>query len=1307
MLRTSRFCATRVALMFVIYNALGQNAPIVITQPQGQTAIAGSNVTFWVTVADGSAPPSLPSVSSGTLQLWLRADAGVVSNSSGQVSQWQDQSGNSNHAFQTNTTNQPLLVYPAGLGARAAVRFNGVQDNIHGSYMQGTNLVGVPNAMTAFTVYNGFSSVNGKNSLWMIGVPGSGYGYCRGDGIGDGQGYNGELVFSTYTDDYLPGFVVPTNTYRIWTDRLDTNLNTLNIFDETATSATNFTMPMHGVVTPGTGYYVGGWNPSLVGTGLNFDGDIAEMICYQGYLSEADRLAVLGYLQQKYYLAEVNSNVSYQWQFNNTNIPGATNATLALADVQTNETGSYSVILTDSAGSTSSSNAVLTVEVPPSISVQPIGQEVGQGSNVTFTVSASGTAPLGYQWSFDGVPLAQATNSTLTLTNLQSANNGIYSVVVSSPFGSALSAGAALTVDMLPVIEVQPQSQEAVVGSNVTLSVIATLTPLPTVSSGTLALWLEGDVGVVTNGDGQVSLWQDQSGNANNASQSNPTNQPLLAYPPALGGMPAVRFNGIQDNVNGSYLHATGLVGVSNAMTAFTVYNVFSSANAKNVLWMIGVPGFPLGCCRGNGIASGDMVFSGYGDDYMPAFTVPTNTYRIWTDLLNSNLSTLNIFDTTATSSTNFSFSTGSFSAPAAGYYVGGWDPSLVGEGLNFDGDIAEVICYQGELSGADRLAVTDYLEQKYYQNSGSNGLTYQWQFDGTNIAGATNATLALTNLQGAESGAYAVIVTSAEGSVTSSNAILSPLFPPMITSSPSNQTVQAGATVTFSAAATGSAPLTYQWLFDGTNISGATNNSFTASNAVVANSGSYSMVASSPYGSATSSVATLSVDESTIQVGSTNGVGGGTVVVSIDMNALGTESAVGFTLNFNPAVLAFTGVSLGSGATGAQLLANTNQVASGSLGLDLAMLTGTFSAGTLDLVNLSFEVLPVTNASGTTASLTFASQPPPLVSDSQANSLPAVFVPGAVVVPVTALGGDVSPRPNGNEVLNIEDWVQEGLFVAGVQTPANGSEFQRADCAPRDTQGDGQLTVADWVQVGRYAVGLDPLTAAGGPTNPIPDMPFPGHPVKTDDSSTVMLVPLSQGTLTNSVAVNLVAQGNENALSFSVTFDPSLVRFTKANLGISAPSGTALVQNTNLAASGTVGFLVGLVPPATFTAGTQQVIQMQFASVAYSNNAALAFGNSPIQQGVADANANLVSASFQNATLAVGGSSWPTLEISQVGNNVVLSWPLAATGFGLQTATAPGANWSNVVATPFTIGSSLVVTSSISTNSQFFRLNY
>ncbi len=984
-----------------------------------------------------------------------------------------------------------------------------------------------------------------------------------------------------------------------------------------------------------------------------------------------------------------------------------------MSDLQSSQSGSYSVIVTNLAGSTNSSNIVLSVGSPPAITVQPVSQAAAVGTNVLFTVTASGTGPLNFQWCFGGVPLAGNTNSSLTLNDVQASNFGEYSVNVSSPFGSALSSNALLTINLLPAILAQPQNQAVLIGSNVTFSVAATLAPfVSAVNSGTLQLWLKADGGVVTNSAGLVSQWQDQSGNANHALQASTNSQPSLVYPPALGGAAALRFNGVLNSTGGDYLVGAGDVGVPNAMTAFAVYNAFSSvvsqADWGALVWLVGSTEGDSDS-RGFSIWQGELDFTVFSANYQAPFIVPTNTYRISTSRVDTNLSTVEIFDNSASSETNFTLATSGLETPPAGYYVGGVNPALASYGYSrcFDGDIAEVIIYRGYLSDSDRLTVADYLEQKYYQSVTFGSLAYQWQFDGTNIAGATNATLTLTNLQGTETGTYSVIVTSAAGSVTSSNAILAPLYVPMITSSPSNQTVTAGTTVAFNAAATGTTPIAYQWQFGGTNIAGATNTSFTITNAVVANAGGYAMVASNPYGSATSSVATLSVDETTIQVGSTNGVGGGTVFVSIDMNALGTESAIGFTLKFDPTVLTFTGVTLGSGATGAQLLPNSNQVASGSLGLDLAMLSGTFSAGTLDLLDLSFQVLPVTNANGTTSTLTFASQPLPSVSDSQANFLPAVFLPGAVVVPVTALGGDVSPRPNGNEGLNIQDWVQEGLFVAGVQTPANGSEFQRADCAPRDTQGDGQLTVADWVQVGRYAVGLDPLTAAGGPTNPLPDMPFPGHPVKTDDSSTVMLVPLLQGTLTNSVAVNLVAQGNENALGFSVTFDPALVRFAKANLGISAPSGTALVANTNQAASGTVGFLVGLVPPATFTAGTQQLVQLQFASVAYSNSAALTFGNTPIQQAVADANANILSASFQNANLAVGGSAWPALEINQSGSNVVLSWPSAVTGFGLQTASAPGGAWSNVLATPATIGSSLVVTSSISTNSQYFRLQY
>ncbi len=528
--RSCGFCPGWLALLWFTSSVLGQTVPIVLTQPQSQTNVAGSNVTFWVTVADGSAPPSLPTVSSGTLELWLTADSGVATDVSNEVSLWQDQSGNGNDASQANANNQPLLVNPPGLGGRAAIRFNGIQDNVHGDYLHGTGLVGLPDAMTAFTVYDALSTVNAKNIVWMIGAPGVDGGQpgtCRGNGIA----YGGDMVFSGWGDDYIAPFVVPTNTYRIWTDLLDTNLDNVNTFDGSAASSNAFDFSVTGLLPLSRPAIMWeGLDPSQpdVGAGLNFDGDIAEVICYQGSLIESDRLAVLSYLQQKYYLSEINSNVSYQWRLDGTNLPGATNAILTLTDVQTNASGSYSVIVTDPAGFAGSSNAVLTVVYPPGIAVQPLSQEVRQGSNVSFTVAALGAAPLIYQWLFDGAALALATNSTLTLSNVQFANDGFYSVLISNTFGSVLSTNAALIVDLAPVIELQPQSQNTVVGGSATFSVTATETPLPLVNSGTLRLWLEADAGVVVNSNGLVSLWQDQSGNNNHAAQTNLSSQPAL-----------------------------------------------------------------------------------------------------------------------------------------------------------------------------------------------------------------------------------------------------------------------------------------------------------------------------------------------------------------------------------------------------------------------------------------------------------------------------------------------------------------------------------------------------------------------------------------------------------------------------------------------------------------------------------------------------------------------------------------------------------------------------------------------------------
>jgi len=79
----------------------------------------------------------------------------------------------------------------------------------------------------------------------------------------------------------------------------------------------------------------------------------------------------------------------------------------------------------------------------------------------------------------------------------------------------------------------------------------------------------------------------------------------------------------------------------------------------------------------------------------------------------------------------------------------------------------------------------------------------------------------------------------------------------------------------------------------------------------------------------------------------------------------------------------------------------------------------------------------------------------------------------------------DVTPRSTGDGSVTISDWAQVGRFVVGLDVAAAGSEFQRADCAPRATAGDGRLTISDWVQAGRYAAGLDQPAGAGGPANP------------------------------------------------------------------------------------------------------------------------------------------------------------------------------------------------------------------------------
>ena len=179
--------------------------------------------------------------------------------------------------------------------------------------------------------------------------------------------------------------------------------------------------------------------------------------------------------------------LSYQWRFNGTAIPGATNSILALTGLLLSQSGSYSAVVYNDAGAVESAPATLTVLTPARILQQPLDilvrirpdTQSAPTTNVTFSIVASSTSPIRYAWRFNGALIPDATNSTFTVTNVQLANEGRYSVDITDAAGTIFSGSATLYPLIAPIILQQPVAQTVVVGSKVTLSVLINGNPKP------------------------------------------------------------------------------------------------------------------------------------------------------------------------------------------------------------------------------------------------------------------------------------------------------------------------------------------------------------------------------------------------------------------------------------------------------------------------------------------------------------------------------------------------------------------------------------------------------------------------------------------------------------------------------------------------------------------------------------------------------------------------------------------------------------------------------------------------------------
>ncbi|MGO8837123.1 MAG: immunoglobulin domain-containing protein [Limisphaerales bacterium] len=166
--------------------------------------------------------------------------------------------------------------------------------------------------------------------------------------------------------------------------------------------------------------------------------------------------------------------LSYQWTLSGTNLPGNTNYFFSINNILPPQQGNYQVIVANAFGSVTSTVAQVTVLVPPTITSQSASTNVAAGQALNLFVNASGSSPFTYSWLFENSTIAGATGPNLTITNVQSANEGIYRAVVANSVGTI--TGAVISVRITPsapIILNNPASLTLPASSNATFSVTA------------------------------------------------------------------------------------------------------------------------------------------------------------------------------------------------------------------------------------------------------------------------------------------------------------------------------------------------------------------------------------------------------------------------------------------------------------------------------------------------------------------------------------------------------------------------------------------------------------------------------------------------------------------------------------------------------------------------------------------------------------------------------------------------------------------------------------------------------------------
>jgi large repetitive protein len=577
-------------------------------------------------------------------------------------------------------------------------------------------------------------------------------------------------------------------------------------------------------------------------------------------------------------------SVTYQWRKNGVNIADAKYSSIYFSQVAASDSGTYTVVVTNSLGSVTSATATLTVSplTAPVITRHPSSASLLPGSYHSLSIEVSSHYGSAYQWMRNGVAIPGATYASYSIDSAQPSHAGTYTVKVTNAAGEATSEPAIIRVDTnatIPVITFSSGSRASSAGSWIYHSIGTSVTnptiqwrlngvPIPSSNSGTLSFSASAAAAgtytaVVTHG-GQTYT----SPEIKFVLLDSSAPPKILRHPAAVSVDPG-RYAGFDIYVSGSepFTYQWYKDGQAIPLATHRYLEISAATTADAGKYKVIVT-------NAHGSETSDEVELSIRSARAPVIVNHPASRAVSTSDYSFNFS-VNVDgsepisyqwykDDVAISGATSSYLSRPINNSAPGvYHVVVTNPA--GSATSTKATVTLVQRSTGPTFTAHPQSQTITGGSNVTFNAtvtGRGTLTYQWRKNGANIPGATNASLTLSNVTSGDAAVYTLLVTDADGAASSQPATLTiqPGTAPAITSHPKDVYAVGGDTVSFTVTATGDPAPSFQWRRNGNNITGATGATYSISGLTAAHAGTYTVVVTNAWGSVTSQSATLTV---------------------------------------------------------------------------------------------------------------------------------------------------------------------------------------------------------------------------------------------------------------------------------------------------------------------------------------------------------------------------------------------------------------------------------------------------------------